>query len=69
MAYATSNFKTKKEFKAAVAAGQQVTIFNPSGMFPTKTEGTASVEGPWNPKPHTWYASVEMKGGVVVSVK
>ena len=69
MAYASTNFKTKKAFKEAVAGGQEVTLYNPSGMFPVKADGNETVEGPHYPQPHTWYASVVVKGGVVVKVK
>jgi hypothetical protein len=31
--------------------------------------GTETVEGPHYPKPHTWYAKVTMKNGVVVKVQ
>lgn len=68
MAYTDTNFKTKKAFKEAVKAGVQVTLYSP-GPFGVKTDGRESVEGPHYPKPHTWYASVIVKDGVVVSVK
>ena len=66
--YTDRNFKTKKAFKEAVAAGMKVHLWAP-GLGTPKTEGTETVEGPHYPAPHTWYAQVEMKGGVVVKVK
>ena len=69
MAYVDPDYKTKKLFKAAVLAGEKHYPYNPSGMFPTKTDETTSVEGPHYPEPHKWYASVVVRDGVVVSVK
>lgn len=72
--YTTTNFKTKKAFKEAVASGAIVTIFQPGGFFnppeasPTYT-GKASVEGPHYPKPHTWYADVDVVEGKVVKIR
>ena len=65
--YVSPNFKTKKALKEAVAAGEQVEVFSP-GPFPAKADGTASVEGPHYPKPHTWYARVKVEGGLVTKV-
>lgn len=53
---------------AYVKAAAPVRVFSP-GMFPAKTNGWESVEGPHYPQPHTWYAEVEVKNGVVVKVK
>lgn len=69
MAYVDPNFKTKKELKEAVAAGRQLRPYNPSGMFPQKQNGTDVIEGPHYPQPHRWYAEVQIKDGVIVSVK
>lgn len=66
--YANINFKTKKAFKEAVKAGRRVGLFAP-GIGSPKRDGRETVEGPHYPAPHTWYATVEMKDGVVVSVK
>ena len=72
--YSEINFKTKKAFKEAVAAGQKIRIYQPGGIFnpPEGAEsytGTACAEGPHYPQAHTWYATVEMKDGYVVKVK
>ena len=72
--YSTTNFKTKKQFKEAVASGLKVTIYQPGGLFnppedsPTYS-GKAFIEGPHYPEPHRWYASVIVKDGVVVKVQ
>lgn len=66
--YASINFKTKKAFKEAVASGQKIRLYAP-GLGIPKENGIEYVEGQWYPKPHTWYAEVEMKDGVVVKVK
>lgn len=69
MAYVNPNYKTKKEFKEAVANGKEHRPYNPSGLFPTPTEGFMVIEGPHYPKPHKWYAEVEVRNGIVVKVK
>lgn len=67
MAYTDTNFKSKKAFKEAVAAGKKVRLFSP-GPFPCKAQGTEFVEGPHYPAPHTWYAKVELTDGIVTKV-
>ena len=69
--YTTTNFKTKKALKEAVATGKLVSVFQPNNMFntPTPVEGSVCVEGPHYPAPHTWYATVTLKNGYVVKVK
>lgn len=67
MAYVNPNFKTKKALKAAVASGEQVTVFSP-GPFPPASDGAEFIEGPHYPAPHTWYAKVKVEGGRVVKV-
>lgn len=65
--YVSPNFSSKKQLKDAVKTGQNVTVFSP-GPFPAPTQGETSVEGPHYPKPHTWYARVQVKDGQVVKV-
>lgn len=67
MAYVDPNFKSKKELKAAVAEGKEVFVFSP-GPFGCKQDGREFIEGPHYPKPHTWYAQVEVKAGQVIKV-
>lgn len=66
--YTEANYLTKKALKEAVAAGIEVRIFAP-GLGDAPVNGPAFLEGPHFPAPHTWYAQVEMRDGVVVKVK
>lgn len=66
--YSTINFPSKKAFKEAVASGKHIELFAP-GIGSPKLNGTEFVEGPHYPRPHTWYAQVEMKDGFVVKVR
>ena len=66
--YCIRNFKSKKELKEAVARGEKIEIFAP-GLGTPKDNGTEFVEGPHYPQPHKWYASVEMKDGIIIKVK
>ena len=66
--YSSINFKTKKAFKEAEDNGEKITLFTPGLGTPT-INGRESVEGPHYPEAHTWYASVEVKDGIVVKVK
>lgn len=70
--YTHTNYKNKKALKADVLAGKQVTVFQPNADitgFPTKQNGTISLEGPHYPEPHRWYATAEICNGVVVKVR
>lgn len=69
MAYTDVNFKTKKALKEALAEGKQITVYNPSGMFPVPRDGNVTLEGPHYPEPHKWYAQGVMKDGLLVSVR
>jgi len=66
--YAEGNPKTKKALKEAIAAGKEIGAFQPGGIWPAKTDGKATIEGPHYPKPHRWYASVLLKDGIIVKV-
>lgn len=66
--YASTNFKTKKEFKEAVKNGQKIMLFAP-GLGKPAVNGTDTVEGPWYPAPHTWYAKVTVVNGIVIKVE
>lgn len=61
--YTDKNYQTKKELKAAVASGKQVTVLQPGGMFSGKSDGRVSIEGPHGY--HKWYASVEIANNVI----
>jgi ABC-type taurine transport system substrate-binding protein len=53
---------------SGVKRPRPVETFQP-GPFPAKTNGTVCLEGPHYPAPHTWYATAEIKDGIVLSVK
>ena len=65
--YVMPNFSTKKELTYAVQQQLPVKVFSP-GPFPAKRNGTEYVEGPHYPKPHKWYAKVEVQHGLVIKV-
>lgn len=64
MAYTTRNFKSKKELKLAVAAGD-VSVFQPGPFGPRVPNGPTAIEGPHYPEPHRWYASVNVVDGFI----
>ena len=67
--YTDINFRTKRALKEAIAAGKQITVYQP-GPFGSNTprDGKIYLEGPHYPAPHTWYASAVLKEGLVVKV-
>jgi len=68
--YTDFNFKTKKAFKEAVAAGKRVGYYQPGPFGGNEPlNGTVFFEGPHYPEAHKWYASAIVKDGAVVSVK
>lgn len=66
MAYTNPSFRTKKDFKAAIKAGEQVTIKS-AAFFEPRQNGDEWVEGPEG-KPHSWYAHVKVEQGRIVKV-
>lgn len=64
--YTDINFKTKKALKEAVAKGDQVTTFQPGGVFKATCTGPITLEGPHYPQPHKWYASCKVIDSVIV---
>lgn len=71
MSYTRFDFPTKKALKEAVASGirrRDLTIKPTSIVGDDPVNGTAFLEGPQYPKPHSWYAKVQVKDGVVVKV-
>lgn len=68
--YTDINFKTKKALKEAVAAGKQVTYYQPGPFGGNEPrDGTIFLEGPHYPAPHSWYAQATVKDGVIIKVK
>jgi hypothetical protein len=68
--YTTKNFKSKKALKEAIAAGQEVTYFQPGPFGGNEVkDGTITLEGPHYPQPHKWYAQAEVQNGLIVKVK
>jgi hypothetical protein len=66
MAYTNQNFKSKKALKDAIAAGECVRVFQPGPFGPDVKDGQVALEGPHYPAPHTWYATAEVKDGVII---
>lgn len=74
--YTSQNFASKAALKRHLAdpANPPVTVFQPNDFFgnpktsPTYS-GSVTLEGPWLPKPHTWYGVGSVVDGVLVSVK
>ena len=72
MTYVSPNFKTKKALKEAIAAGEQIEVFEPNPMSftpPIPENGTVYLEGPHYPQPHSWYAKGTIKDGKLVKVQ
>jgi hypothetical protein len=67
MTYVAPNFRTKKALKEAVAAGQDIGVFEP-GMGSVPYNGVVYIEGPHYPEPHRWYAQGTMVDGKLVKV-
>jgi len=68
--YTTVDFETKKALKEAIANGEKVTIYQPGPFGGNEpTDGSVALEGPHFPRPHRWYASATIKGGLVVKVR
>lgn len=66
--YTDRNFKTKKELKEALKAGQIITYHQP-GLGETPVDGTIFLEGPHYPEAHRWYAECKVANGRIVSIK
>lgn len=68
--YTDRNFRAKKALKEAVAAGDEVTYFQP-GPFGGNEPDTGEIflEGPYYPEPHRWYAQAWVENGLIVKVK
>ena len=67
--YVNPDYKSKKEFIAAVKSRNTHVPYNPSGIFPDPKNGNVVIEGPHYPKPHKWYAQCIVRDGVIISAK
>ena len=69
--YTTTNFKTKKALKEAIASGRQIGYYQPGpfGGGNENKDGVIYLEGPHYPEPHRWYAQATVKDGFIISVK
>jgi len=66
--YCETNFRTKKALKEAVKEGQKLRVYAP-GLGRPKDNGPEYLSGPWYPAAHSWYATVQIKNGIIVKVK
>lgn len=66
--YTKRNFRTQKELREAVEAGEQVQVYQPGGIFTNQKDGKVYLEGPHYPEPHKWYAAAIIKDGVIVKL-
>ena len=69
----TTNYKTKKALKAAVAAGKQVAYFQLGLGGNPQMDGKIALAGPLSegaqyPSLHSWYALATVKDGVIIKV-
>jgi hypothetical protein len=67
--YTDKNYQTKKALIEDFKQGKQITVYQPGGMFPAPINGRITIEGPHYPQPHKWYASAELKDGIIIKVK
>jgi hypothetical protein len=67
--YCVTNYKTKKALIADFKAGKSIEVYQPGGFFTSKRDGSVAIEGPHYPQPHRWYASANIKDGIITSVK
>jgi hypothetical protein len=69
--YASKDFKTKKAFKEAIAAGKKITVYEPNSDLTgavVPQNGKVAIEGPHFPASHTWWATATLKSGYVIKV-
>jgi hypothetical protein len=64
MPYTVTNYRTKKQLKEEVAR-RDVHVYQPGPFGPGVQDGEAAIEGPHYPEPHTWYAAVTIRNGVI----
>lgn len=62
-------FKSGKQLREAVKAGQIVRVYQPGPFGPNVRDGYEVVEMPQYPLPHRYYVGVIVKDGVIEKVK
>lgn len=67
--YTERNFKSKKEVKAAIAAGEQIRVYNPGLGGPIQPNANVTLCGPHYPAPHKWYGQGKLENGILVSIR
>ena len=62
--YTDINFKSKKELRDALAAGRDIFVHQPGGIWGAQEShvetGKVYLEGPHYPQPHKWYAKADV---------
>lgn len=67
--YTSTNFKTKKALKEALAVGKKISVYQPGPFGGNEpSDGKVTLEGPHYPAAHTWYAQATLKDGYIVKV-
>lgn len=66
--YFVTNYASKAAARRAIAAGDEVRIKSMSQFEEAPLNGSASVEGPHYPKPHTFYGTATVVNGLVTSI-
>lgn len=73
MAYTVTNYLTKKALREAIASPTPprirwgVSLVSDPAEAPDYT-GVAFLEGPHYPRPHTWYAKVQVTNGRITRI-
>ena len=66
--YTDTNYKTKKALKEDLSQGKEITVYQPNAYsYPAQRDGTVTIEGPHYPQPHKWYASCQIRNGVIIA--
>ena len=69
LAYASVNFKTKKELREAIKRGDKIRVYEPGlGDAGEIRDGIISIEGPYAPAAHTWYADAHMSNCFIIKI-
>lgn len=66
MAYTVRNYKTKKQLKADLLAGEVVYVYQPGPFGDKVPDGETTLEGPHYPAMHTWYSRAVVKDDRIV---